>query len=566
MNEQNTSTSLSLPQDLIIVDVTYSGRITRITLPRTTSTFADILPLFTQANQLLSSVEIEVRKFICKGRTYDGSDRSVLLSSLEESKPGEVLTVMMQASTAAERKLIAEARPARLRDDLGPQPRFSSSSAVKNPGPLYGGSRETGDLHGFGSVSALTQFADSSRAQSILESVARDPGVLAVMKERKWFVPVLGELYPDGKVGIDPVCVLGLNENSGQRILLRIRTDDLLGFRKIGIVMQTVWHELAHNMLSDHTGEFYALVSALKRRGDELDWTKSKGHTLSSESIFRRENLFGGGARSAEPLTFGSAFDESMDEALRSNGSSSNIGGGGGGGGGVVLGRGGVESGPHQSRLLSGRSGNGKDHSSAAPRIHEERASGVKRFNFADDDNNEVSGEGDSTEMNTGLHVVEQLDTDSMLHQQRAGLDSFSSLSSLQQKTAGKEFDMSVLDGDSKSVAEIETSLRGSLDSAIAGLQNACTDADISFVDALETLRGIFERAKTDRSGQFSQLRKKNAAFVNRTTGTAPAVDVIICGGWKHDGDWLRFNNDYAALWLALDVIESRIERAKRKD
>jgi len=519
----------------------------------------------------LSSVEIEVRKFICKGRSFDGSDRSILLSSLEESKPGEVLTVMMQASTAAERKLIAEARPARLRDDLGPQPRFSSSSsssssAVKNPGPLYGGSRETGDLHGFGSVSALAGFADTSKAQSILESVARDPGVLAVMKERKWFVPVLGELYPDGKVGIDPVCVLGLNENSGQRILLRIRTDDLLGFRKIGIVMQTVWHELAHNMLSEHTGEFYALVSALKRRGDELDWTKSKGHTLSSESIFRRENLFGGGARSAEPLTFGSAFDESMDEALRSNSSSINNIGGGGGGGGVALGRGG-ETGPYQSRLISGRSGDGRDHNSAAPRAQEERASGVKRFNFADDDNNDVSGEGDSTEMNTGLHVVEQLDADSMLHQQRAGLDSFSALSSLQQKTAGgKEFDMSVLDADSKSVAEIETSLRGSLDSALAGLQNACSEADISFVDALETLRGIFERAKNDRSGQFSQLRKKNAAFVNRTTGTAPAVDVIICGGWKHDGDWLRFNNDYAALWLALDVIESRIERAKRKD
>lgn len=39
-------------------------------------------------------------------------------------------------------------------------------------------------------------------------------------------------MFPDGKVGVDPVCVLGLNQNKGQKILLRLRTDDLLGFRK----------------------------------------------------------------------------------------------------------------------------------------------------------------------------------------------------------------------------------------------------------------------------------------------------------------------------------------------
>jgi hypothetical protein len=544
--------------DVILLDVTYSGRVSRLSLPRSVSTFADILPSFKQANPLLLSVDLEVRKYVCKGRSYDGSDQSVLLSSLE-SKPGEAISVMMQASTGAERKLISEAKPARLRDDLGPQQhRFSSyassSSLPKHSGPLYGGSREAGDMHGFGSVSVLPGFADGDVAQSILEGIARDPGVLAVMKERKWFVPVLGELYPDGKVGTDPVCVLGLNENSGQRILLRIRTDDLLGFRKIGIVMQTVWHELAHNMLSEHTGEFYALVSALKRRGDELDWTKSKGHVLSNnESIFRRENLFGRGeGRSADPLTFGSAFDESMNEASQGTGGTSAASGG------VVLGRGG-ESGPHQSRLLAGRGGNQK------PQQQEERSSGKKRYDFADDDNDDGIDESDSSSMNTGLQNVEQRDVESFLMQQRAGLDSFSALSSLQQ-TAGNEFDMSVLDGDTKSVAEVEERLRSSLESALAGLQSACAEADISFVDALETLRGIFERAKTDRSGQFTQLRKKNAAFVNRTTGTAPAVDVIICGGWKHDGEWLRFNNDYAALWLALDVVEAKIERSKRKD
>ena len=49
----------------------------------------------------------------------------------------------------------------------------------------------------------------------------------------RWNVGVLAEMPANGKVGVDPVCVLGLNQNKGQKILLRLRTDDLLGFRKL---------------------------------------------------------------------------------------------------------------------------------------------------------------------------------------------------------------------------------------------------------------------------------------------------------------------------------------------
>jgi hypothetical protein len=53
-----------------------------------------------------------------------------------------------------------------------------------------------------------------------------------VCVHQRWSVGCLAEMYPDGKVGVDPVCVLGLNQNKGQKILLRLRTDDLQGFRK----------------------------------------------------------------------------------------------------------------------------------------------------------------------------------------------------------------------------------------------------------------------------------------------------------------------------------------------
>ena len=66
--------------------------------------------------------------------------------------------------------------------------------------------------------------------------------------------------YPDGKVGVDPVCILGLNTNKGQRIQLRLRTDDLRGFRKYQTVKDVLCHELTHNVWSDHDNNFKAMV------------------------------------------------------------------------------------------------------------------------------------------------------------------------------------------------------------------------------------------------------------------------------------------------------------------
>ena len=44
------------------------------------------------------------------------------------------------------------------------------------------------------------------------------------------------------------VCLMGLNVNHGEKILLRIRTDDFTGFRKYLYVRDVLMHELAHSM------------------------------------------------------------------------------------------------------------------------------------------------------------------------------------------------------------------------------------------------------------------------------------------------------------------------------
>lgn len=52
------------------------------------------------------------------------------------------------------------------------------------------------------------------------------------MTKHRWSVGLLSEMAPEGKVGISPMCILGVNINMGQEISLRLRTDDLKGFRR----------------------------------------------------------------------------------------------------------------------------------------------------------------------------------------------------------------------------------------------------------------------------------------------------------------------------------------------
>ena len=86
---------------------------------------------------------------------------------------------------------------------------------------------------------------------------------------------------------------MGLNKNNGEEILLRIRTDDLKGFRKMESVLTVLYHELAHNEISEHNDEFKALNSQIKREALEMDSTRSRGHRLgdaySNRSFVTRE-------------------------------------------------------------------------------------------------------------------------------------------------------------------------------------------------------------------------------------------------------------------------------------
>ncbi|KAK6919282.1 PUB domain [Dillenia turbinata] len=121
----------------------------------------------------------------------------------------------------------------------------------------------------------------ASEALRLMHRLAADPGIVAIMNKHQWRVGIMTEMAPVGYVGVSPKCILGFNKNCGEEISLRLRTDDLKGFRKYESIKTTLLHELAHMEHSEHDANFYALDKQLNQEASSLDWTKSRSLTLS---------------------------------------------------------------------------------------------------------------------------------------------------------------------------------------------------------------------------------------------------------------------------------------------
>lgn len=153
--------------------------------------------------------------------------------------------------------------------------KFSSTSIKLPQGPYIFCGFRTLQLPG---VELNPPPADAFKRMHMLAS---DPGIIAIMNKHRWRVGIMTELAPVGYVGVSPKCLLGFNKNQGEEISLRLRTDDLKGFRKYQSIKKTLLHELAHMVYTEHDENFYALDSQLNKEAESLDWTKSRGHTLN---------------------------------------------------------------------------------------------------------------------------------------------------------------------------------------------------------------------------------------------------------------------------------------------
>ncbi|KAJ2697720.1 hypothetical protein H4218_003750 [Coemansia sp. IMI 209128] len=155
--------------------------------------------------------------------------------------------------------------------------------------------------HGFLKFETLPGLPHQASALAMLRRLARDEGVRGIMRKRQYSVGVLRELHPNERT------ILGYNRNRGEVIALRLRTDDLDGFRDYVDVRKVLMHELAHMVWDEHDERFHRLNHELCQELDELDWT-------------RRGQTVGGGAPSSGPRFQQTTVEDSVDGGALTSG------------------------------------------------------------------------------------------------------------------------------------------------------------------------------------------------------------------------------------------------------
>eukprot|EP00928_Gymnodinium_smaydae_P093942 TRINITY_DN7831_c0_g1_i1.p1 TRINITY_DN7831_c0_g1~~TRINITY_DN7831_c0_g1_i1.p1 ORF type:complete len:660 (+),score=131.12 TRINITY_DN7831_c0_g1_i1:73-2052(+) len=124
----------------------------------------------------------------------------------------------------------------------------------------------------FGSIKAEFKYSTPPpyEAEKLLNRLATDPGIIEIMKSRHFKVGVLTEMSPAeaqermAKRGTPNMDLLGYNMNGGDMIVLRLRTDNVKGFRPYADLINTLIHELTHNVWGPHDHNFWKLFGELK--------------------------------------------------------------------------------------------------------------------------------------------------------------------------------------------------------------------------------------------------------------------------------------------------------------
>ncbi|KJA23483.1 hypothetical protein HYPSUDRAFT_54229 [Hypholoma sublateritium FD-334 SS-4] len=223
----------------------------------------------------LTEVPPSLQKLLYKGKKQAGSDIAEEVTISEVGiKNGT--KIQMIGSTTRELDSMRAVEDENQRRD-----RIMRERATKAPVKL----RSTGSSsfasaslqYRFHELRPLEHLPNPASALALLRRLSEDPAIKHVMQTHKFVVGVLTELAPHEHPGL-----LGLNENAGQAIKLRLRTDKYDGFRLYSEVRRVLCHELTHNVWSDHDENFKSLNSKLNREVAEFEKANVQGtHYLS---------------------------------------------------------------------------------------------------------------------------------------------------------------------------------------------------------------------------------------------------------------------------------------------
>jgi hypothetical protein len=182
------------------------------------------------------------------------------------------------------------------RDDLR---RIQRTQQLENENP-WGAKSEQHKEYRFSNFEILYRRAEPPpfAAEKLLRKLAIDPGIVHIMTTRSYTVGCLCEIDPrdtDEEHGSKDECLLGWNRNAGQRIALRLRTDDLKSFRNYNSIVNTLIHELTHNVFGPHDAKFWKLFNELKHEYTEIH--RARGFTnMNSSGVSARDGMVAGRA------------------------------------------------------------------------------------------------------------------------------------------------------------------------------------------------------------------------------------------------------------------------------
>ncbi|CAA7016075.1 unnamed protein product [Microthlaspi erraticum] len=509
--------------------------------------------------------------------------------SLQESSIVEDKTIKMMGVTEEEVKgVLKESIPdmrilgfeeeeRRLR-----QKKFSNTSIKLPQGPyIFCGFRTL-------QIPGLVLNPPASDALKRMHMLAADPGIIAVMNKHRWRVGIMTELAPVGYVGVSPRCLLGFNKNQGEEISLRLRTDDLKGFRKYQSIKKTLLHELAHMVYTDHDEKFYALDSQLNKEAESLDWTKSRGHTLSgtrtTNEYDEEEDFFDEQERVSQRLggnqsdNLGNARESSVAAAYRrlSHTSENNDAG---------ISK--LSQEPDPDDLVdvcvdsSSKCEPDPDDTTEENKSAPEHHSGSIDI-VSDDDNahpaeDDDEPDPDDSETHRSIGEVENMEisddtvmADGNLKSPPADETMQASLDLNNLVVTGRETIMEVdePDPDDQEIQRIQdpvTIISNRLKKAINALETESEATNVLQM-LLKIVRNIIEQPNEVK---FKRLRKGNPAIKRKILNYAAAVEILSVVGfveemvWENTGAQEAYlvlkRNDPGLLWIAKSMIESHI-------
>ncbi|KAF9038553.1 WLM-domain-containing protein [Panaeolus papilionaceus] len=252
----------------ISLNISFRGQTHALSLlPETT-----LDELYTKLEEL-TEVPPSLQKILYKGKKngLDGSlsiSRAGLKSGLKMQLLGSTMKELDGMKAVENEQQSRE----KIMKERALKPQVKLRSTGSGPIASLNSSSSVSLQYRFHDIKPLGHLPKPEEAQNLLKKLSEDPGIQHIMQKHKFSVGLLTELAPHEHPEL-----LGLNENAGQAIKLRIRTDKYDGFRLYREIRRVLCHELTHNVWGDHDENFKELNSKLNREVAEFERSKVAG-------------------------------------------------------------------------------------------------------------------------------------------------------------------------------------------------------------------------------------------------------------------------------------------------